>query len=432
MRLILDVDHLGSLRGVGDKIADDVVSGILKGSSAEKAGALLARLTRALRGLDDIPDVRRWVERAQAPPPWVRTELVVEGQQVFTEWSLDIVAALFCASLPFAYAAAKGVEVLDRISQLADSSTVARRIAETGQLLLDISQPGALAPGGRGYQTTRTVRLLHAVIRARLTLAPSPGQGGGTPAPWDNEALGVPVNQEDLLGTLLSFTTVVFRALDRLGITLGLESQESYLHLWATVGNLLGIESAELVLSPLGAEALTDRIAQELHAPSAAGVHLMEVLMGEMELSMPWGLRKLPRTLVRHLSGDGVADMLGVAPMAWWGTLVPALAGMSRVTARLPAGRSILQAPSHLLGRSMIRMWIDRTILGDQPTPMRVDGETLARLKIHTSSDRNGVGLRGRLRGFRRAARLRHRRRIERAGSPGGTGPTGPREAHGS
>ena len=82
--------------------------------------------------------------------------------------------SLFCASLPFAYAAAQGVEVLERMSQLADPKTVARRIAETGQMLLDVSEPGALAPGGRGHRTVRTVRLLHAVIRARLTMTMNP------------------------------------------------------------------------------------------------------------------------------------------------------------------------------------------------------------------------------------------------------------------
>ena len=81
-------------------------------------------------------------------PAWIDDAMVAQGQDVFREWSLDIVTSLFCASLPFAYAAAQGVEVLERISQLADPETVARRIAETGQMLLDVSEPGALAPGG--------------------------------------------------------------------------------------------------------------------------------------------------------------------------------------------------------------------------------------------------------------------------------------------
>jgi hypothetical protein len=254
----------------------------------------------------------------------------------------------------------------------------------------------------------RTVRLLHAVIRARLTLTPPSLDPSPT---WDHQALGVPVNQEDLLGTLLSFTTVVFRAFAQMGIPLEAHAQESYLQLWAAIGTLLGIESCEYVLRPPQAEALTDVIAEELHSRSSAGQHLMEVLMGEMEISMPWGLRKLPRTLVRHLGGDRLADMLGVEPSAWWGGLLPALATVNRLTARFPAGRAVLQAPSRVLGRSMIRMWIDRSILGEGPTRLRIDPPRLARLGIRTGPDQPGVGFRGRLRGHRRKVRMRQRAR---------------------
>ena len=161
-------------------------------------------------------------------------------------------------------------------------------------MLLDVSQPEALAPGHRGYQTVRTVRLLHAVIRARLTLTPPPRRADSSGQIWDDQSLGLPINQEDLLGTLLSFTTVVFRAFARMGITLDAHAQESYLALWAAIGDLLGLESPECVLRPSDAEALTDIIGVRLHHSSPAGRHLMDVLMGEMEISMPIGLRKLP------------------------------------------------------------------------------------------------------------------------------------------
>lgn len=421
MRPIFDTGRLPLLRGQGDPAADGVVAGALAGASSEEADEILTKLTRGLRSLDDSPEAANWIECVEATPAWVQSTLVAQGQELFTEWSLDVVTSLFCASLPFAYAAAQGVEVLERVSQLAEPRTIARRIAETGQMLLDVSEPGALEPGGRGYQTVRTVRLLHAVIRARLTLTPPSLHADPMSRSWDSRALGVPINQEDLLGTLLSFTTVVFRAFTQMGIPLEVRAQESYLQLWAAVGALLGIESSASILRPLEAEALTDVIARELHSRSAAGVHLMEVLMGEMELSMPWGLRKLPRSLVRHLGGDTLADTLGVEPNAWWGGILPALATMNRLTVRFPSGRAILQAPSRLLGRSMIRMWIDRSILGEVATHLRIDALGLARLGIRTGPDRSGVGLRGRRRGYRRAVRIRQRQRRAETRTPTST-----------
>ena len=101
--------------------------------------------------------------------------------------------------------------------------------------------------------------------------------------------------------------------------------------------------------------------------------------------------------------------MLAVPPSAWWGSSLPVLAALNRATARFPPGRALLQAPSRLLGRSMIRMWIDRSILGEGPTKVHIGADTIARLGIHTRVDRPGVGLRGRLRGRRRALRLRQR-----------------------
>jgi hypothetical protein len=407
---MLDVDDLRSLRRVGDPGADEVVQAQVGELSPPEARRVLAALTGTLRHLDDSGPAAAWVNGAESIPSWIDETMVRQGQEVFREWSLDIVTSLFCASLPFAYAAAQGVEVLERMSQLADPDAIARRIAETGQMLLQISEPDALTPGGHGYQSVRTVRLLHAVIRARLTLgaaAAGAGGGDGSGEGWDSDVLGVPVNQEDLLATLLSFTSVVFRALDHMGIPLGPADQARYLQLWATVGNLLGIATAESVLRPDEAAALADVIATELHAPSAAGTHLMDVLMGEMELSMPWGLRKLPRTLVRHLAGAQVADLLTVPPSAWWGGLLPLLASLNRATIRFPPGRAVLQAPSRLLGRSMIRMWIDRSIIGEGPSKVHMSAETISRLGVHTSPDRPSVGIRGQLRGKRRAARLR-------------------------
>jgi hypothetical protein len=323
---------------------------------------------------------------------------------VFDKWSLDIVTSLFCASLPFAYAASKGVQVLERTSQLAQRGTVARRIAETGQLLIDIAEPGGLAHAERGYRTVRTVRLLHAAIRAKLLSTPSRADESGR---WDVDELGVPINQEDLLGTLLSFTTVVFTSLSRLGIELSREQRIAYLQLWGLVGHNLGIDQANVILDPGDADQLTATLATDLHGRSVAGAHLMRILMGEMESSMPWGLRKLPRALVRHLAGNSVADLLEVPRGPWWGPVLPALERSNSVVGSLPGGRSLLEIPSRLLGRSMIRMWIDRTILYQQPTHMRIEPTTLAKWKIGTSPDRGSIGLRGRLRSIRRTVRQR-------------------------
>ncbi len=154
---MFDGEDLVALRHVGDPIADEVVHAQVSDSSPLEARDILVGLTNTLRGLDDSPLVAAWVNRIEGAPSWVDATVVAQGQQVFREWSLDIVTSLFCASLPFAYAAAQGVEVLERVSQLArtrrllpDGSPRPGRCSSTS------ANPEASLPGVAG--TTRSGR----------------------------------------------------------------------------------------------------------------------------------------------------------------------------------------------------------------------------------------------------------------------------------
>lgn len=52
---------------------------------------------------------------------------------------------------------------------------------------------------------------------------------------WDSEHLGVPINQEDLMGTITLFTTVLIGGVSRLGYQFDAEEIEDYVHLWRLV-----------------------------------------------------------------------------------------------------------------------------------------------------------------------------------------------------
>ena len=255
---------LPALRADGDPAARDDLHGAMRQSSKTAEDVLKGlRLPAADRPSWLRALLGEWVRQGPDLPSWYDQELIAAGQRFFNDWDLEICTALFAASLPSAYAGWQGVAVLARASQLADQRTVARRIGETGQMLLDITQPGALERGGVGYQRIVEVRMLHAAVRGVLLGKDAPG--GSWPA-----ANGVPVNQEDLLATLMTFTVIIFRALDRMGIDVTLDDQKAYLHLWAVVGDLLGITEARLLDSqPQDMEDLTDKLQGSLQAPSA-------------------------------------------------------------------------------------------------------------------------------------------------------------------
>jgi hypothetical protein len=336
------------------------------------------------------------------------------GQRFFDQWDLEICTALFAASLPSAYAGWQGVGVLARASELAEQETVARRIAETGQMLLDITRPGALERGGVGYQRIIQVRMLHAAVRAVLLGRDAPG--GRWPA-----ANGVPVNQEDLLATLMTFTVIVFRALDRMGIDVTAKDQEAYLHLWAVAGHLLGItEAKRLRRQPHDVGDQTTKLQKSLQARSADGRLLMSVLLREMELAMPLGWLRVPRTVVRFLIGDRVADLVGVPGAAWWSPVLPVAAALNRRLHRYPMTRHIGALPSRMVGRRVIQLWIDQHQRGERH-PFAVGDERARRW--HLADDGGGAvtTLRRGLRARRQELRKRRApvpRRVSQ-GSPG-------------
>src|SRR5215467_8170141 len=170
-------DSLRNLRADGDPVAREFLAEALKqpGRSAHEVVAGLREPTAdSPQWLNSLLD--EWVRQGPELPAWANPQLIACGQEFFRDWDLAIGTALFTASLPSAYAGALGAPVLARVSQLASEETVAQRIGETGQMLLDITKPGALERDGTGYCRLVRVRMLHAAVRARL-LGPDPPGG---------------------------------------------------------------------------------------------------------------------------------------------------------------------------------------------------------------------------------------------------------------
>jgi hypothetical protein len=78
------------------------------------------------------------------------------------------------------------------------------------------------------------VRLIHAVIRYFVT----------NHGPAWNDAWGVPVNQEDQAGTLLTFSVGAIHGLRLMGAEIRKEDADDYMAAWAAVGRPLGIDES--------------------------------------------------------------------------------------------------------------------------------------------------------------------------------------------
>jgi hypothetical protein len=335
-------------RGRGDLPADAYVAKALERVDAGGRVRWLLEQVGTLRDNVPAPEwAAEWMASSEGPPPWLDEQRLVAGQGVFDDWCLPISICLFCASLPKAYAAKAGVQVLTRMSQLNQSRAVGTRIGNTGRMLLDISAPGGLAEGAPGQLRLRRVRLLHATSRALVELNPEPDA-------WWSHDWGVPVNQEDQVGTLLSFSLTVAEAMRSMGLGLSTQEEKDYFYLWSVVGWHLGTEMPERIQSPSDARALQEDLEERLFGPSPEGTRLMALLLDDMRGTMPRVVAGMPEALVYRLTGARIATYLDVQASRTWRFMLATGATLTRVVMFLPKGRAALAFPSRRWGRALI------------------------------------------------------------------------------
>jgi hypothetical protein len=182
-------------------------------------------------------------------------------------------------------------------------SNPARRVTEVLQFLVDIMQPGGLTTGGgRGVRSIQKVRLMHAAVRRLAAASPS----------WKPE-WNLPVNQEDLLLTLISFSWVVLDGLDKLGVSIASADQEAYLHCWLVVGFLLGIQETLLPGDVARAREVGETIARRQFGPSPDGQALTKALRDVVDSALPGNVfHYVTPHFIRLFVGDERAEWLGV------------------------------------------------------------------------------------------------------------------------
>ncbi|MFO0547287.1 MAG: oxygenase MpaB family protein [Polyangiaceae bacterium] len=312
-------ETLDEMRERGDPEADAVISAVFADGETQAVNGLMASLVRndgiPSEGLPEV--VRAFLTKTSKMPDY-ESDSVRVAQETFAKYGPEVLVALGFYALPAAYAAKKGVQVLYRTAYLAKRPM--RRVFETTQMVIDVLSPGGLAPDGAGVRTAQKVRLMHAAVRHLLLHDPE--------RPWAAE-LGVPINQEDLAGTLMTFSYLVLDGLERLNVSLSDAQRESYQHAWGIIARIMGIH-ADLVPSTVAeAKELTTRIYKRQIAASDEGKALMTALLEGYEDLLPATfLKGVPRSLVHYfldadpVTGSNISDLLGVPPADWTETVL--------------------------------------------------------------------------------------------------------------
>ena len=202
---------------------------------------------------DRTPAIREFFDTVATEPDWVYAAAVERGQAFFNRLVSHQFAALYFASLPSSYAAAKGVQVLHLAGRLRTDTE--RRLNETAQFMMDVAAPGALAPGGVGIDRILHVRLMHAAVRWLIANDPIVRHVADIEPPpvelpdltW-SDSWGLPGNQEDLVGTWLTFTAQVYETFDASGVEYTDLDIDDHLHMWRLVAHYLGGRAANGVV----------------------------------------------------------------------------------------------------------------------------------------------------------------------------------------
>lgn len=313
---LLPPETLREARHITDPVADAVVDLILA-EDVVKINDVFNTITRNrdLAGADLPPYVRAYFKEQATLPPWMDSELVDIGQDVFRRYGIEVSILLNYLSLPTAYACPKGAKVLFATGRLTEKDgnidRLAYRLMETAQFVVDVMQPGAFGPESNGVETALRIRLIHASIRHFLR----------TKGNWNVAENGEPINQEDMAGTLQSFSSMVIHGLLQMGVPLSEREQEGYYHCWRVVGHLIGLQP-EMVpkIYPEGLR-LGFQILEDQKGRSDEGKALMVALMDFILYLEPVHIfgRYLPALMIRYFVHDNIGDVItvGKVPEFW-------------------------------------------------------------------------------------------------------------------
>lgn len=357
----------------GDPLADALARWL-----AETGPLGRAQFERALaRGIGAVDGpaepLARFFAQIDRVPDWVDFRRIDRGARVYQRVGPATLFILSAWSLMNGYHSAAAVKPLAFTRQL--ESMAARRLAETGRFITDITQVGALQRHAGGFEIAARVRLIHAHVRVGLERSPA----------WDTRAWGVPINQGDMLGTLLEFSLLWLRGAEMLGFHLEPDEREDVLHLWRYAGWVSGVDE----------ELLSQIDTVERGARTAELMHLAQPGPDEDSLALAAALREVPlrlaRTrmeflsarwivryhdgLTRAFNGDRIADDLRIPNALWKHSIVPTrviIGALERVRRAVPGATWLVTE----LGNRHVRSHIEHILERREPTyapPTRLD-----------------------------------------------------------
>jgi hypothetical protein len=240
-----------------------------------------------------------------------------------------------------------------------------RRLAETTKFVLDVASSPGFGRFSAGFKTTVRVRVMHAQVRASLLAS---GQ-------WLAGEWGAPINQQDMLATILQFSVAYTYGIRALGVVVTSRERDALMHLWRYVGWVMGVRQELIPTTFAEAAAVYRLVAQTQMGPDEDSRALTRAL-----LHVPLEHRQGPREqrrgelearflggYIRYVLGDEAADQLGVPDSGWKyapALVAPAILGLELVRVAIPGVHRLALR----FGRAVAQAHVDRMLEGSAPT----------------------------------------------------------------
>lgn len=290
---------LDKQRLVGDKEADALIEATF---AASQQGTLYDLVKLNDREIENAPasTVKKFLTSQKKKPVWFNQQRLLNGQQLFKHYALEMMALLGAMSLPYCYAASPGNKALYLSDKMRNAP--GKRLVDTASFVINVLTPGSLDDGLHGHIHINKVRLIHALSRYYLKKQPT----------WKME-WGLPINQEDMAGTNLAFSYVILLGMQQSGLILSDREKEDSLFAWRYIGYQLNIDEALLPASFQDARQLANMIKIRNFKKTEEGIILTKELLNYYKISVPPDQAQLVASQIRFYLGNEVAEYIGLS-----------------------------------------------------------------------------------------------------------------------
>ncbi len=308
------VELLNRLGDDMDPIADEATKALIASQELMAVQPLFPKIDKNNSPIpQNMPQAAlEYFEKTKNLPDWLDPDLVSHGEKAYRYFGPECLVILLFKSLPEGYSMwhiAETLHITGRLQlQHGNIEKLTRRILETLQFVVHVMEPGAFGPEGKSIVTTQKVKFIHATIRNKIVDTDAWGKD------WKN-----PINQEEILMTMLSFSLIIIRGLKQFGIKLSKEDEEGILHLWKIEAFLLGLKEELQPSNVKEAVAMWNVIVERNRSTfTEAGVALTQSAKAYGNSILPDMLDWLPEAMLYFLNIKSVRRLLKIPRPSIW------------------------------------------------------------------------------------------------------------------